>query len=519
MLFAGFAVADPGQSASHHHLTMLGIVARRAARHDGRLVGRLRGRPRRAPGAARTPRRRSSTWARRRSSAPNAGSSATASRSCCSGAWSRWSAPSSRCPRASRGCRSGASPCSRCSARSPGCSALAFAGHALGGDWTSVRKGFEYVDYVILALIVLGIVYADRPSPARRPTGRGAERGPTDAQLTRERARSPGCPSATPLALGLLQGPTELLPVSSSAHTDPDPVARRLALRRARPGAAQVLRGGAPRRRGAARWRSTCAASCARAAAARWTGAARRCDRALAARRRRSPATRCEQPDRAPPRRAAHDRRRAARRGGRRWRSPTPAPPDGGRGALRRRARAATGSRSAWPRRCALIPGVSRSGATLTAARARGFSRADAQTLVLAPALPVILGASALKTGALLRAGRRGGRRSRGGSRARRRAAAFLSTLGEPRALAARGGRARATRARCCPTALYRCLLAAAAWLAPPARGRTIGGAMTTCSGPCSAGATGSTPRSGAAGCRPCTAPSTRCSSARSRSS
>src|ERR1700733_5907960 len=26
MLFAGFAVADPGQSASHHHLTMVGVV-------------------------------------------------------------------------------------------------------------------------------------------------------------------------------------------------------------------------------------------------------------------------------------------------------------------------------------------------------------------------------------------------------------------------------------------------------------------------------------------------------------
>lgn len=37
--------------------------------------------------------------------------------------------------------------------------ALALAGHAVGGDWTSVRKGFEYVDYVILALIVAGIAY------------------------------------------------------------------------------------------------------------------------------------------------------------------------------------------------------------------------------------------------------------------------------------------------------------------------------------------------------------------------
>jgi membrane protein DedA with SNARE-associated domain len=38
--------------------------------------------------------------------------------------------------------------------------ALAFAGHALGGSWTSVRKGFQYVDYAILALIVVGILYA-----------------------------------------------------------------------------------------------------------------------------------------------------------------------------------------------------------------------------------------------------------------------------------------------------------------------------------------------------------------------
>jgi membrane protein DedA with SNARE-associated domain len=36
---------------------------------------------------------------------------------------------------------------------------LALVGHAVGGDWTSVRKGFEYVDYVLLALIVLGVVY------------------------------------------------------------------------------------------------------------------------------------------------------------------------------------------------------------------------------------------------------------------------------------------------------------------------------------------------------------------------
>ncbi len=38
--------------------------------------------------------------------------------------------------------------------------ALAFAGHALGNDWTSVRKGFQYVDYLILVLAVTAIAYA-----------------------------------------------------------------------------------------------------------------------------------------------------------------------------------------------------------------------------------------------------------------------------------------------------------------------------------------------------------------------
>lgn len=45
----------------------------------------------------------------------------------------------------------------------------------------------------------------------------------------------------------------------------------------------------------------------------------------------------------------------------------------------------------------ALLPGVSRNGATLTALRARGFSRADAQTLSWQVGLPPILAATALK--------------------------------------------------------------------------------------------------------------------------
>ncbi|HXA54014.1 MAG TPA: hypothetical protein VNV37_03975, partial [Solirubrobacteraceae bacterium] len=49
--------------------------------------------------------------------------------------------------------------------------ALALAGHALGGDWTSVRKGFEYVDYAIVALVVVGVVYWR----VRRRAGRASE--------------------------------------------------------------------------------------------------------------------------------------------------------------------------------------------------------------------------------------------------------------------------------------------------------------------------------------------------------
>lgn len=45
----------------------------------------------------------------------------------------------------------------------------------------------------------------------------------------------------------------------------------------------------------------------------------------------------------------------------------------------------------------ALHPGVSRSGATLTVARARGFARADARVLSLQAALPVIAGAAGLR--------------------------------------------------------------------------------------------------------------------------
>lgn len=102
----------------------------------------------------------------------------------------------------------------------------------------------------------------------------------------------------------------------------------------------------------------------------------------------------------------------------------------------------------------ALIPGISRSGATLTAARGRGFARDDAQALSWSVALPVILGAGALQAPRLAGPDVRGRTRTAMGAGA---GAAFLSTLASAKLLGPRrsGGRALL------PYSLYRAVLAA----------------------------------------------------------
>jgi undecaprenyl-diphosphatase len=74
-----------------------------------------------------------------------------------------------------------------------------------------------------------------------------------------------------------------------------------------------------------------------------------------------------------------------------------------------------------------LVPGVSRNGATLAAARARGFGREDANALSRHVALPVILGATALKGTRLARRGLPPGTAA---AFAAGTAASFASTLG-----------------------------------------------------------------------------------------
>jgi undecaprenyl-diphosphatase len=102
----------------------------------------------------------------------------------------------------------------------------------------------------------------------------------------------------------------------------------------------------------------------------------------------------------------------------------------------------------------ALVPGVSRNGATLSAARTRGFARGAAQTLSWQAGLPVMLGASILQG---VRLHRRAPTSKQRAALAGGAGAAFFSTLASARLL--RGG--PSGERALLPYALYRCLLAA----------------------------------------------------------
>jgi undecaprenyl-diphosphatase len=120
----------------------------------------------------------------------------------------------------------------------------------------------------------------------------------------------------------------------------------------------------------------------------------------------------------------------------------------------------------------ALIPGVSRNGATLSAARARGFRRADAQALSWHAGLPVILGAGALKGAHMLRGGVAHEQRA---ALALGAASAFASTLASARALDHdRWSHTRPAGRSLAPYALYRVTLAGLVIARLRRRGTTI---------------------------------------------
>jgi undecaprenyl-diphosphatase len=185
---------------------------------------------------------------------------------------------------------------------------------------------------------------------------------------------------ADAVALGLLQGPAELLPVSSSAHAGLL-LARRGVTGAARKEAEVALHAGTAvalalldRRRPRPALRAAATVPPALAGLAFERPIERRLGtpRSIAAGLLVGSAA-MVLADRTPPRRGAAD------------------------------AGALDGAWLGAAQALALSPGVSRSGATRAAARARGFGRADAAALSREVALPVLLGATALKGARLAR--------------------------------------------------------------------------------------------------------------------
>ena len=176
LLFAGFAVADPGQSASQHHLTLVGVIlvglagtmvgswAAYAVGRGGRLELLERHGAKVHMGPAQI--QRADSW------------------------FKRYGEPivlfGRVIPliRAFVSLPAGAAkmPIGRFTVYSlvgavPWVVALTLAGYAAGGNWTSVRSGFEYFTYAIVVLIVLGVLYA----LVQRRRGRRRADGSRDA--------------------------------------------------------------------------------------------------------------------------------------------------------------------------------------------------------------------------------------------------------------------------------------------------------------------------------------------------
>jgi membrane protein DedA with SNARE-associated domain len=175
MLFAGFAVADPGQSATHHHMTMVGIVLAGllgtmigswiayGVGRGGRLELLERHGAKFHMGPAQV--QKADRWFKRH------GEAAVLFGRVIPVVRAFISLPAGIAKM----------PLGRFTVFSligavPWVLGLALAGHALGGDWRSVRNAFEYVDYVVLALIVAGVLYwvARRRRERREPAGDAA---------------------------------------------------------------------------------------------------------------------------------------------------------------------------------------------------------------------------------------------------------------------------------------------------------------------------------------------------------
>ena len=298
---------------------------------------------------------------------------------------------------------------------------LGLLGREVGSQWQTWRHHLEYVDYVGVIVVVAAIVYLIARRMRGRPPEPGAGEPPREwagpvlrsmpsATDPPRVARAPSLRRA--LALGALHGPAELLPISSSGHIAlipwllgwerdaADPELRKafeVALHAGTAAALLItLRGEVKDAMRGMNLRAAgqIALSFAppRSPATPWSARSS----SGSALRRRSPPASC-----------------AVRW---RWSGPTAHRSCGA-------SHDADWRDALWlgvAQACALVPGVSRNGATLAAARRRGFTRADANRLSRHVALPVIAGATLLKSVRLAKRGhaardgppvrRRGGR-------------------------------------------------------------------------------------------------------------
>lgn len=173
MLFAGFAVADPASSGSSHHLTTIGVVLAGVA---GSMVGSWI-----AYGVGRGGRLEllERHGARLKWVPTHPGQIERADRWFTRyGGWAVLFGRLVPFVRAFVSLPAGVSkmPVLRFTVLSligtiPWVLGLTLAGEAVGSDWTKIRTGFEYVDYVIVALILAGIAWALVRRARRRRSG------------------------------------------------------------------------------------------------------------------------------------------------------------------------------------------------------------------------------------------------------------------------------------------------------------------------------------------------------------